>query len=633
MPGLNELINTVTSKLTKGGLSILGGGGNKVLYDLKLDMTYFDQKPAIGGITRMNNTSMIGLVGRKSQTEKPGYFPQQYMIGNNHASTNDKQSNSWYGDYIKTEGFTPRTINDAFAKSKDLSTDYTSKRSMEDSWYLTNDSSMDNFIHGLQTQNNILVPTTYDGAETPNPSIIQTSHETPLENNDPVMFGFDIIIDSVSSPLLNGSVEDFINQFSNISEIRSRGYVLTDFKEQFSKLFKTNADIRVDSKYVLKDGRTILPDKSPLTIKGYHTMNDTGYQAYLSYYLKKIDGLENLVEANQSDNDKFLVDYRKDKITMTFYEDVSLSLGNLAYLYKMLYWSRPNGKFLIPDNLLRFNCDIIVSEMRHFNRVKVATSTGNVQDIADNVSRYVYSLKECQFYFNKMPHDNSIDMGKAPDFYDGCEVQMDYKYSACRFERWRPDLMKYVSLDSGSIWKTGNKGNKKGTVTFKSNPVFCVQGSNAFRENTVDNTAVINEYNPISHITQEESYSDNSLGFQANTSSSNILSSKTNSFFDSLGTKVLGGLKSTGNSFITSAINTTSNGLSGVVNQREAVWQEAINKYISKITPGNSGSNSFLATMGNSYLADLSNSVKSFAGSVFTTGFSYINAAKNGDTL
>jgi hypothetical protein len=31
------------------------------------------------------------------------------------------------------------------------------------------------------------------------------------ENNDPVMFGFEIVIDSVSSPLLNGSITDFLN--------------------------------------------------------------------------------------------------------------------------------------------------------------------------------------------------------------------------------------------------------------------------------------------------------------------------------------------------------------------------------------------------------------------------------------
>ena len=56
---------------------------------------------------------------------------------------------------------------------------------------------------------------------------------TPFEKNDPVIFGFDIIMDDISSPLLNGSILDFINNYFNISEIKSKENVYEDFKQQF----------------------------------------------------------------------------------------------------------------------------------------------------------------------------------------------------------------------------------------------------------------------------------------------------------------------------------------------------------------------------------------------------------------
>ena len=82
----------------------------------------------------------------------------------------------------------------------------------------------------------------------------------------------------------------------------------------------------------------------------------------------------------------FLTDYNKDVIKLNFLEDLSATMGTLAHLYKLLYWSRPNGKGLIPENLLRFNCDIIVSECRNFNRVrKAANTSGDLEIIKDNV--------------------------------------------------------------------------------------------------------------------------------------------------------------------------------------------------------------------------------------------------------
>ena len=331
---------------------------------------------------------------------------------------------------------------------------------------------------------------------------------TPFENNDPVMFGFEIVFDTIGSPLLNGSIIDFLNQYTQISELRSRIPVYEDFKHQFIKFFKTAGSVNVDT-----DRAMLSKNKTNYANTEAHK-NDVdffsarGRKPYLNYYLKKVGGLANLVEANTPETKKFLVDYRKDIITLAFTEDVSLSVSTLAHLYKLLYWSKPNGKNLIPENLLRFNCDIIVSECRNFNRVRKALSgpdSGNLEIIKDNVSRYVYSLKECQFYFNTMAHNQDIDLS-AIATYDEYSFQFDYKYSTVKFERFAPTtdgFGQYVGYDGGAIWKVGNPGERsnRGTQSNSgldtSKPRFYTVGGNKWNQNGSDKALVLQYFGNV----------------------------------------------------------------------------------------------------------------------------------------
>ena len=171
------------------------------------------------------------------------------------------------------------------------------------------------------------------------------------------------------------------------------------------------------------------------------------------------------------------------------------------HLYKLLYWSKPNGKNLVPENLLRFNCDIIVSECRNFNRVRKAMGNGDLEVIKDNLSRYVYSLKECQFYFNTMPHNPDIDMA-AIATYDTYGIQFDYKYSAVKFERFMPsaNFGKYIGYDGGAIWKIGNpgarvaRGGTQSTTSDTSLPRFFTSGTNTTNDNGVKSPAVLTRF-------------------------------------------------------------------------------------------------------------------------------------------
>ena len=184
--------------------------------------------------------------------------------------------------------------------------------------------------------------------------------------------------------------------------------------------------------------------------------SDVGKRAYMSYYLQKVGGLDKLSENNDvSSAFKYTADYKKDAIVLTFIEDVSLTLGTLASLYKLLYWSKPNGKSLIPENLLRFNCKIIVSELRNFTRVKA--SGNSVEVIKDNLSRYVYDIKECQFFFSKLPHGDIVDNIVKDTFLEH-SVSFDYKYSTVTFERFNPNINKYAGYNSGGMWDSnGNE--------------------------------------------------------------------------------------------------------------------------------------------------------------------------------
>jgi hypothetical protein len=258
-----------------------------------------------------------------------------------------------------------------------------------------------------------------------------------------------------------------------------------------------------------------------------------GKKAYMSYYLKKVGGLELLMESNTGAKKKYLTDYRNDMLKLTFSEDVSSSMGTLAHLYKLLYWSKPNGKNIIPENILRFNCDIIISEVRNLNRVRKAMDTGNLEVIKENVSRFVYSLKECQFWFDLPPHDSEIDMSQATKEFDQFVVSMDYKYVTTKFERWVPDgegFGIYAGYNNGAMWKVGNPGGRSsesavnaGTLDDNSIPKFFTVGLNTFKQNGVKAAIAIGKWSYVDPI---ETPSGSNTGDESDGSNETSLDSK-----------------------------------------------------------------------------------------------------------
>ena len=315
---------------------------------------------------------------------------------------------------------------------------------------LFNDGGQDLFKHGLsETQ-----PLIGDGdfftngsdsrGDTTRLSQFESTSDYPsivdkgkAAKEDPVMFGFDLIIRDQESPLFSSVLTDSVQGFfsSGIvdsTEMKSREAVWSTFKNHFFQFFRTS----------LETQPSMVTD---------NTDNPTNSRFH--YYLTKITGLDSLVESNTMETTKSFVDYGKDMIKLDFSEDVTLRLGKMAALYKSLYWSRMSGKTLIPENLLRFDCDIIVSEVRNFARIKKVISDdplGGLQTLRDNTSRYVYTLYECQLFFDKMPHGDVIDLASQPAAYEGYSMGFTYKYSTMRLDSFDPKIETYKPINNGS---------------------------------------------------------------------------------------------------------------------------------------------------------------------------------------
>ena len=458
--------------------------------------------------------SFIGIVDSSGKKNQPGFTPQDsynYVMGSVKAGIPGAIPTSWYGNLLDSH---IDSVNFKFRKTKSTSEKFDESKSTvggystRDRYILFNDSSTDYFKHGFAINGRTPIKTAKNDREAWDGDSgadyrLKTFQNTPYENEDPVIYGFEIIFDAASSPLLNGSVEDFINAYGVVSEIQSRRVVIYDFKKQFEKVFKTKGKI-----FFSREPLESLQSAAGNAYASAQTQKNDfrpGKKAYLSHYLQKITGLDFLSEQNDVGVHKPTIDYSKDKLTLSFYEDVSGTMGVIAHLYKLLYWSKTNGKGIIPENLLRFNCDIVVSEVRNFNRVRraiqgVSSNSESIEIIKDNVSRYIYSLKECQFFFTKMPHDDSIAMNDIKS-YDSYDVSMNFKFSSTKFEKWIPDRQsfgQYVGYNNGAIWKIGNKGFREqrkaeaaaaggntANIVDNSVPRFYTQGTNTLNHNGV----------------------------------------------------------------------------------------------------------------------------------------------------
>lgn len=263
---------------------------------------------------------------------------------------------------------------------------------------------------------------------------------------DPTLLGFTIEIDdSNSSPLFADNTTKhgaayFIEKYSNFSEIKTRKDILTEFQKQIKMFFRSQESSRTSE-------------------------SDLPYVK--SHYINSISGLGNLT--------KKIVKYPDDMLIFNLYEDVTMHSQYLAQLYNNLAYSYKNQKTLIPENLLRFNLVIKISEIRNFKTVarEILNETNPAEQqryiVNVNSSQLVYTLYDCNFlFFDSINHGEEITMAgigvSRPENKD-LELRIKYKFINRFF--------KSTFLDDLDVTTNSRLPlNNNGSLTDRYNPVM-----------------------------------------------------------------------------------------------------------------------------------------------------------------
>ncbi len=258
---------------------------------------------------------------------------------------------------------------------------------------------------------------------------------------DPTILGFTLKIDYENSPLFKNvimsidkptksksdkapSEADAKNNNSNNNSITDKemkntalGFI-TDYKD-------FHPELNYASLY-LQDFTNVCNKIfiSPENQKDYNSIK------YKNSYIYEIKGLNKL--------DNPFVDYKPDKehesLELTLGEDIRMYVNRLAFLYRNLTWSYNMGKKLIPENMLRFNMYIKISEIRNYTS-GVKDSNGDNEDnddlssaIRNGYSRVIYELKDCEFSFNESILPETLQMGGNEVNEKYAELKLKIKY-------------------------------------------------------------------------------------------------------------------------------------------------------------------------------------------------------------
>ena len=186
---------------------------------------------------------------------------------------------------------------------------------------------------------------------------------------DPTFLIFDIKLIKNESPLFTSNdygLRNFItNYYSYIPELNER-FQQNIYEEFLNILFK------------------IFPSESHSDSSGLKR-----------HYIESISGLDIV--------NKKIINYPEDKITFILSEDITLISHYLAELYNNLIFSYDTQRCLIPENLLRFNFQITIKDIRNFKTPRlqfeseINTTTGNNE--IDTSSKIIYTFHDCQFNF------------------------------------------------------------------------------------------------------------------------------------------------------------------------------------------------------------------------------------------
>ena len=251
---------------------------------------------------------------------------------------------------------------------------------------------------------------------------------------DPLFPTIDIILDTAWSPL-------FITD-STATSLNNVGIRSTSYKNSLAKFLTDYVDI-----YSIK-ARQKIHDQFLKTLFTLFNTEFNQIDRNKSYYINSVAGLDKLTSR--------IVEFEKDKITITLNEDVSMISGYLAQLYNNLSYSYRDQRQMIPANLLRFNMYIKVHDVRNMY-FSMPDGTGTTTSF--DKSYTIYLLRDCTFDFKKSKNfDDTVTIGGfdagAPT--KPSTISFDVLYKSIEVESEFPLIMD--SFDAGS---TALKMNNK----------------------------------------------------------------------------------------------------------------------------------------------------------------------------
>ena len=178
---------------------------------------------------------------------------------------------------------------------------------------------------------------------------------------DPTFLIFDINLMKFESPLFREDViKAFLDEYSTlIPEIAEREGYWEEFLNILFKIFPSDISEEGDG------------------IK--------------RHYIESVNGLDVLL--------KPIINYPEDNIQINVTEDIAMTIQYLAELYNNLVYSYDTHRYLIPENLLRFDMRITVRDFRNM-RKPVFNDDGLVKNVInEDISKFIYVLHDCQFNF------------------------------------------------------------------------------------------------------------------------------------------------------------------------------------------------------------------------------------------
>lgn len=312
---------------------------------------------------------------------------------------------------------------------------------------------------------------------------------------DPTYLGFTIELDDKSA--LFNDVLPFLEKHSATrTEMASRIPVYKEFVAKVKQIFNSQESVKEEA------------DKSKF-IK--------------QHYINAVSGLNLLTK-------KFTA-WRDDKLTIELYEDIAMFSSYLTHLYNNLVYSYENGRMIIPENLLKFNMYIKISEIRNLTSIAgLASNDITQQQIAqslkNNITCIVYKLYDCEFdFFSSQPVPEQIvqaGIDAAPVSH--AILNLDVYYKSVSRQIYNPLVFNAIAMNDNKvdldvkIVGTSGQASTTGQVTDESATKVSEDGQPVQQQN-VESVAV---YNQEAFLTQNQKKPSSSQTYDVESQSGSV---------------------------------------------------------------------------------------------------------------